>query len=115
MLLHDAYNLVAQKVIELRDSGIDVHIKHPFKTAKINHTAAYKITGELPEELWNYITFNEVSKEQMQQIFEAKNYLNGFGIYFDSGAFIAAERPSPDWQLDWSFTLFDFNIKSNEL
>ena len=114
MILHNAYNLVAQKVIELRDGGIDVYIKHPFITANINHTAAYEISGELPKALWNYVTFCEVSKEQMQQIFEAKNYLNGFGIYFDSGAFIASERPSPDWQLDWSFTLFDLKEKSNE-
>jgi hypothetical protein len=113
MILHDAYNLVAQKVIELRDSGIDVYTEHPFITANIDHTAAYEISGELPEALWNYVTFRSVSNEQMQQIFDAKNYLNGFGIYFGSGAFIAAERPSPDWQLDWSFTLVDFKEKSN--
>jgi hypothetical protein len=114
MIFHDAYNLVVQKIIELRDSGIDVYTKHPFITANINHSADYEITDELPEELWNHVTFRSVSNEQMQQIFDAREYLLKSGIYFDSATFIAAERPSPEWQIDWSFTLLDFEENSSE-
>lgn len=114
MTIQDAYNLVVQKVTELRDSGIDVYTKHPFITANINHIAAYEISGELPKALWNYVTFHSVSNGQLQQIFDAKNYLLASGIYFDSNAFIAVKRPSPEWRIDWSFILLDFEENSNE-
>lgn len=114
MQLHNAYNLTVQKVIQLRNSGIEISTACPLITADINHTAEYEISGELPKALWNNVTFCSVSKEQLQQIYEAKSCLLGFGIFFDSGAFIAAERPSPDWQLDWSFRLIDFKEEPDE-
>ena len=114
MELHEAYNLVLQKLIELRDSGIEVYTKYPFITANINHSAAYEVSSELPKALWNYVTFHSVSNGQLQQIFDAKNYLLASGIYFDSNTFIAVKRPSPEWRIDWSFTLLDFEANSNE-
>ena len=110
----EAYNLIVQKFIELRNSGINVYTKHPIITANINHMAAYEISGELPKSLWNYVTFQSVSNGQLQQIFDAKNYLLASGIYFDSNTFIAVKRPSPEWRIDWSFTLLDFEANSNE-
>ena len=106
--MHEAYNLAIQKIIELRDSGIDISTKYPFITANEKHTAEYRFDRILPKELWNYVSFLSISKDQMQQILNSKNYLFGFGIYFDNGVFIADERPSLDWLLDASFLVMDY-------
>lgn len=111
MNLIAALNLTIQKVKDLMASGIKVETAKPIRIAEIKDLAACEITGELPKKLWNNITFCSVTDEQMTLIFDARKTLLKSGIYFDSGVFIAAERPSPDWQLDWSFTLLDFKEK----
>jgi hypothetical protein len=108
MELHEAYNLTVQKIIELRDSGMEISTKYPFLTANENHSADYRFDRILPKELWNNVSFLSISKDQMQQILNVKNYLFGFGIYFDNGVFIASEKPTLDWLLDGSFLVMDY-------
>ena len=114
MNLIDALNLTIQKVKDLMASGIKVETAKPLRIAEIKYLAACERKGELPKKLWNNVTFCSVTDEQLQLIFDTRNTLLKSGIYFDSGVFIAAERPSPDWQLDWSFTVLDSKEKSSD-
>jgi len=111
MKIHEAYNLAIEKVRELQEEGFPITSQNKLRTANIKHSAEYEINGELPKELWNYITFSRLSDDQLKRLLEVRNYLAGFCIWFDHGTFLADERPSPDWQLDWSFCILDSKYK----
>ncbi len=93
MNIEKAYKLTIEKVIELESQGIKV-LKRPSVLKNMDD-----VSGNIPRELWQTITFKFPTKEKAKLISEALDYLGLIGIAFDiSGC--CGER---DWSLDWSF------------
>ena len=93
MNIEKAYKLTIEKVDELEGQGIKTSRR--FSAGKHNE----KISGNIPRELWQIITFKFATKKKAKLISDALNYLGLIGISFDTSG-CCGER---DWSLDWSF------------
>lgn len=105
MKIIEAYELVMEKVFELKESGVDVVIT-PYdwasrtpqekEAARLNFINYKSI---LPIDKWSSISLtyeNEIERELIQ---DTGNYLAMVGICFDCGGC----GTSRDWEIDWSF------------
>ena len=97
----EAYNLTFEKAFELGKYGIQVE-HFPYKCEKSEDE-----DSELPQDHWGNIVFTVQNSDQGDKVFELKTFLFLQGIFFDSGAFLGGPELQLDWQIDWSFHLYD--------
>ena len=90
----EAYNLVIQKVKELKEDGVESVIT-PYKGKSTRKN------DPLPREKWVQITFKIENESDSQKVLDAVKYLDFAGIAFDSGGTSCTR----DWEIDWSFHL----------
>lgn len=99
MTIEDAYELVLEKIEELRNEGIEVTI-NPAGSADDKAVTQNADKGEgLPVNKWLHVSFNVSDEGHALKVREAGNYLGMAGIQFDSGGWQGLR----DWELDWSF------------
>ena len=91
--LMDAYKFVEEQIEELREAGVLVVYRPYDAEGRISNP------GELPLKKWFSARFSPKNEPQRRWIYEAVEYLEKFGITFDTYA-NPTERV---WQIDWSF------------
>lgn len=99
MTIKDAYNLTINKILELRDSGVDVTIE-PSKSKNNKDTVKkYDRPDRLSSDDWVHVSFNIKSEEDTKKVREAADFVGSKGVRFDTGGGCGKR----DWEMDWSF------------
>jgi len=92
MNIDDAYLYAIDKVMDLKNQGLDISIIH------INDDGVKK-KSKLPIKYWCEVEFIIKNANESDKIQKLKEHLSSKGIFFDTDF----DGTQLDWSFDWSF------------
>lgn len=100
----EAYNYVMEELNLLKSNGIVIK-ETPSKSRNSKEIISeYSGENRIPSDKWIHVELQYDSSEDLDQIYESLTRIRNEDIHFDTGGWTGFR----DWELDWSFTVCNY-------